>query len=144
MRRAEHPRDPWSGHVSLPGGRREPADSGLLATAIRETREEVGLDLVGAPVLGALEVLRTPVPLRRMVIAPFVFALEHAFEPVISAEVVRTFWLPLERVVAGELDSHVEWNAVGMPPRWPAWRHDGEVVWGLTHRILGGLLERLK
>jgi 8-oxo-dGTP pyrophosphatase MutT (NUDIX family) len=49
IRRAVSPRDPWSGNVALPGGRQDPAD-GLddEATAIRETREEVGLDLTAA------------------------------------------------------------------------------------------------
>ena len=45
IRRAEHPRDPWSGHMAFPGGRQHAEDSSLLDTAIRETLEEVGLDL---------------------------------------------------------------------------------------------------
>jgi 8-oxo-dGTP pyrophosphatase MutT (NUDIX family) len=45
MRRAERHGDPWSGHMAFPGGRREEGDATLLDTAIREAREEVGLDL---------------------------------------------------------------------------------------------------
>ncbi|MGB5283894.1 MAG: NUDIX domain-containing protein, partial [Polyangiales bacterium] len=45
IRRAEHPRDPWSGHMAFPGGRRDAGDATLLDTAMRETREEVGVDL---------------------------------------------------------------------------------------------------
>src|SRR4051812_3842337 len=37
IRRAEHPQDPWSGHMAFPGGREEPGDADLLETAIRET-----------------------------------------------------------------------------------------------------------
>ena len=45
IKRAEHPSDPWSGHVGLPGGRAETHDAGLVETAIRETEEEIGLRL---------------------------------------------------------------------------------------------------
>ena len=45
IRRADRSGDPWSGHMALPGGRREPSDSDLAATAIREVAEEVGIQL---------------------------------------------------------------------------------------------------
>src|SRR5512138_157863 len=45
IRRAERPGDPWSGHMALPGGRRESGDADLVATAIREAAEELGLAL---------------------------------------------------------------------------------------------------
>ncbi|HEX6006859.1 MAG TPA: NUDIX domain-containing protein, partial [Burkholderiales bacterium] len=54
IKRAEQESDPWSGHVALPGGRRNRHDSDLLHTALRETEEEVGiavgrdLQLIGA------------------------------------------------------------------------------------------------
>ena len=58
IRRAENPRDPWSGHMAFPGGREAPEDRDLLATAVRETHEEVGLDLQrSAHLLGRLDAL---------------------------------------------------------------------------------------
>ena len=46
IRRAVNPKDTWSGHVALPGGRQDAADRGCdEATAVREVREEVGIDL---------------------------------------------------------------------------------------------------
>src|SRR5262245_53024880 len=78
IRRAEHPQDPWSGQIAFPGGRSEPGDADLRATAIRETAEELGLDLeAGAEYLGALDELRAMARMRPMnlAIAPFVFRL---------------------------------------------------------------------
>ncbi len=55
IKRAQQAGDPWSGQIALPGGRREPADADLLATAVRETREETGIELTGVEQLGALD-----------------------------------------------------------------------------------------
>src|ERR1043166_740677 len=76
IHRAVRAGDVWSGQIAFPGGRREPIDTDLLTTAIRETREEVGIDLSGAERLGVLDDLhpRTPV-LPPVVVRPFVFAL---------------------------------------------------------------------
>src|SRR5689334_10230467 len=45
IRRAQKETDPWSGHMAFPGGRQDPSDRDLLHTAVRETEEEVGLEL---------------------------------------------------------------------------------------------------
>ena len=45
LKRRPHPQDPWSGHYAFPGGRRDPEDEDLLATCLRETREECGISL---------------------------------------------------------------------------------------------------
>ena len=76
MQRAERASDPWSGHVSLPGGRHEPEDPHLLATAIREAREELDIELAGAQLLGSLPTLH---PLmagpRGIEVTPYVFSI---------------------------------------------------------------------
>jgi 8-oxo-dGTP pyrophosphatase MutT (NUDIX family) len=48
IRRADHPQDPWSGQMAFPGGRAEPGEEDLKATAVRETAEEIGVDLESA------------------------------------------------------------------------------------------------
>ncbi len=48
LRRVAHPDDPWSGHFSFPGGRKETRDQDLFATCIRETIEETGVLLEAA------------------------------------------------------------------------------------------------
>src|SRR5688572_23556785 len=75
IRRAERSDDPWSGHMALPGGREDPGDATLLATAVREVREEVGIELNRAMLLGELDDLRPSSAPARIVVRPFVFAL---------------------------------------------------------------------
>src|SRR5260370_1555175 len=90
IHRAVRAGDTWSGQIAFPGGRRDPGDADLLATAIRETMEEVGVDLSGAERLGVLDDLypRTPV-LPPAVVRPFVFALTSRPTIVVGPEEVQ-------------------------------------------------------
>lgn len=141
MKRAFRDGDRWSGQVSFPGGREERRDPDLLSTAVRETREEVGLDLARtARLLGRLEPLR-PVSGGGVVVAPFVFARTREEPVALGDEAVSTFWLPLDRAVSGELDDvyHYRKGDVDLP--FPCWRYLDQVVWGLTYRMLNSLLD---
>ena len=148
MRRVRHPGDPWSGQISLPGGGREPEDADLLATALRETREEVGIDLASdACLLGSLEAraARARGKLLAMDVSPFVFALERAVTPAIGDEAEEAFWLPLDRAIRGELDHVYAYRrADGATRELPAWRFEDRVVWGMTYRILGDLIAAVR
>jgi 8-oxo-dGTP pyrophosphatase MutT (NUDIX family) len=141
-RRAVHPGDPWSGHAALPGGRWEPADPSLLATALRETHEEVGFDaLAHGSLLGALG---TQIGRGRRVdgarIAVFVAALDERPAIALSDELESAHWVPLSVLVpvavrVAELpDTDVSAYAVELPGG------DQLVVWGITYAIL----ERLR
>jgi len=140
MKRAERAGDPWSGHISLPGGGYHPGeDADLLATAMRETREELGIDLTGARLLGNLSPLhpRTSGP-AGIEVTPFVFHTRTALEPVCGPEALAAFWLPLDLAASGHLDTTHEYPLANM--KFPAWTYEGHVIWGLTWRILGDLL----
>jgi 8-oxo-dGTP pyrophosphatase MutT (NUDIX family) len=148
MRRAAHPADPWSGQVSLPGGGHEPDDADLLATALRETREEVGVDLRrDAARLGVLAPRRARArgAVLDLDVSPFVFALERLVEPELNEEAEEAFWLPLDRAMRGELDHlYVYHHTDGSTHELPAWRFEQRVVWGMTHRILSDLIAAVR
>ena len=146
IRRAERAGDPWSGHMAFPGGHQESTDPDLLATAVRETLEEIGLDLREHEYLGQLDEL--PATIRGMrvgiSIAPHVFALrgDPALRP--NYEVAEIVWAELGPMARGELDSFKEWQYQGGElQRAPAFGVGGHVVWGLTHRMLLSLFELL-
>jgi 8-oxo-dGTP pyrophosphatase MutT (NUDIX family) len=138
IKRAVYAGDPWSGHVALPGGRREPADATLEETAIRETREETAVDLASrGRVLGALDALepRTPV-LPPIVIAPFVAVVEPDVRVVTSPEVERAFWVPLSALRDPAAAREVELEIRGAPRRVTSFLYEEHTIWGLTERIL--------
>ncbi|WP_437874366.1 NUDIX hydrolase [Sorangium sp. So ce513] len=146
IRRAEHPRDPWSGHMALPGGRRDPTDGSLLDTAIRETREEVGIDLVAhGTLLARLPDLPAVAYGRRvgLVISPFVFALRSTPDLTLSQEVAEALWTPLGPLARGECASTYAYTHEGNVVHLPCLRVDERVVWGLTYRMLEQLFETL-
>ena len=142
MRRANRPGDRWSGQIGLPGGHAEPIDEHLLATAVRETREEVGVDLKKtASVLGRLEPIRAKAKgkLIPMWIVPFVFRATEPIQPHLGPEAAEAFWLPLDQARAGHLDSSHTYRAPQANFHMPAWKFEERIVWGLTYEILSGL-----
>jgi 8-oxo-dGTP pyrophosphatase MutT (NUDIX family) len=146
IQRTEHPADPWSGHVAFPGGRADPDDVNLVATAIRETREEVGIDLGGAEHIGALDELQAVGRMRAMElsIAPHVFAITPGEAPLsLSDEVASAHWLPLSVLADPAVQSAYLHEHEGLRYTFPCIRAGGLVIWGLTHQMLTGFLALL-
>lgn len=143
VRRAEYPGDPWSGHVALPGGRAEPDDPSAWATAVRETWEETGIDLVAAGrLLGELDEIhpRTPT-LPPIVVRPHVAAVAHDGPLALSAELAAAFWVPLAHFAAPGVRAVRMVRVRGVPLEVPSYAVGADVVWGMTERILGQFLE---
>lgn len=142
IRRAERAGDPWSGHMALPGGKREPSDASLLETAIRETREEIGLALSPEQYLGRLPSLTTlGAGIRSGVaVAPFLFeiedvgSLDHR-----SDEVAELLWAPVRELRSEVRRSRYRLQVSGSVLDFPAIDFEGRLIWGLTHRILDEL-----
>ncbi len=145
IRRAERAGDPWSGHMALPGGRRDAPDEDLVATATRETEEEVGLRLGSAQLAGGLDdvVPRTPV-LPPIAVRPFVFLLSEAPPLLLNPEVAAADWVPLEHLLAPETYGAIRIQIRGESREMPAYHLAGGVVWGMTERVISGLLAHLR
>lgn len=144
IRRSEDERDPWSGHMALPGGHRDPSDADLLSTAVRETLEEIGLDLgSAAELVGRLEGTRAVARERALdfTIYPLVFALSSDFEPALNPkEVAEIVWAPVAHLLSPAAQSSVQYVIRDQRHQFPAFDVDGRKVWGLTYRILQNLL----
>ncbi|MEX2109017.1 MAG: CoA pyrophosphatase [Gemmatimonadaceae bacterium] len=145
IKRAEYPGDPWSGQIAFPGGREEPGDSSLADTATRETREETGIDLArDGTFIGTLDDLRPRVTrLPDVIVRPFVVLLDK-YEPLLlSHEVALAFWIPLAALKQSESWRETEILARGIQINARAFHHEGNIIWGMTERVLGQLLALL-
>lgn len=141
IRRSEHEGDPWSGHMAFPGGRHELDDRSLLHTAVRETQEELGLDLeADARLLGRIDDVEAIARGRRvgMAIAPFFFELTGAEEPnlTLNREVAEVVWAPLAPLFGGSADTVRPYQREGVSWDLPAYDVEGRIVWGLTYQML--------
>jgi 8-oxo-dGTP pyrophosphatase MutT (NUDIX family) len=151
IRRAEHPDDPWSGHMAFPGGRRDEEDASLEATAVREAAEEVGVDLAahGRRVARLDDVPAIARGKRTgLTIAPFVFAYgaEAAYAPLAPKvdEVAEALWVPVGPLARGDgAGTHV-WSEHGRTLELPCLHVGDRVVWGLTYMMLQTLFDALR
>jgi 8-oxo-dGTP pyrophosphatase MutT (NUDIX family) len=140
IERARRPGDRWSGHMAFPGGFVEPTDAGLRAAAERETREEVGLSLDRAEVLGRLDDLEGRHAGRRtgLVISAFVYHHPDPGALTPNYEVAQALWVPVRRLVTPEARVEHPYPEAGdlVYPGILVGRPGRHVVWGLTYRFI--------
>ena len=129
------------GQIAFPGGVRDPEDADLLATALRETQEEIGLASAAVEVLGTLPPVAT---ITGYHITPFVGLIPYPYDFHPSPrEVKRLLALPV-----GDFYAPARWRTgpyvfQGRTTRVCFWQNGQEVVWGATARILLNLLAHL-
>jgi len=135
IKRAEHPTDPWSGQMALPGGRQDDADADLLSTATRETREETGLVLGADALVGELDDLSPVSPhLPPLVVRPFVFAIGAIPELHVSGEVALSLWIPIPILEESRMQESVQVRIGQLHV--PGYRVGPHFIWGMTERII--------
>ena len=145
MQRAIRQGDPWSGHISFPGGRAEAQDNHVYETAVRETYEEIGLNLITHGVdVGRLSDLAARPPSwkrRPMLITPFIFQLQQ--EPqwhLDPKEVASVFWVPLSFLADHNNRETMSWERGGITLNLPCYFYQEHRIWGLTLRMLDELI----
>lgn len=143
MRRSDRDGDPWSGHVAFPGGRRDPEDPTTLATAIRETREELGLDLNDAEILGALSDVVTAPHLPSMIVRPWVFRVDARPDLHPNHEVASVHTLSLDDLIRGVGRTTFDYRWRNTVLRLPCVDFDGVRLWGMTLGMVDDLVRRL-
>jgi len=130
-----------AGEISFPGGRRDSASEDLLATALRESQEEIGLDPADVELVGALPPIGTFVTSYK--VHPFVGVIpeEAALDPNPAevAAVLRFGVLELREAFAMR-----RLVRRGVPIRTPTYLIADHLIWGATARILAELLDRLE
>ncbi|MFN3076856.1 MAG: CoA pyrophosphatase [Alphaproteobacteria bacterium] len=140
-RRTEHLHH-HGGQICFPGGRMEEGDGGVIDTALRETAEEIGLDIRRIQVIGRLDDYRT---ITGFLVTPIVGILEPPFELAPDTfEVAEVFEMPLSYLL--DPANHQRITVKGSDPPRSAYAvtYEGRVIWGATAGMLMNLYRILR
>lgn len=127
-----------AGQYSFPGGSRDPEDTTPLHTALRETREELGIDVSGVRVLGALDEVPTLTEFR---IQPFVGVIPQGLEYRPNPDEVEfVLEVPLPHLMDPAIRRTERRTVRGMEYEVDFYTYGTHVIWGATGRIVRNLL----
>lgn len=143
IKRAERVGDPWSGHMAFPGGRMDRPDRTGLRTAMRETEEEIGiqLDRAGSCIGRLSDIVSRPHSGRSpMVVTPYVFHLHTPVAIEANHEVAEAVWVPLAFLRDPQNRRSMSWRKRGVSLTLPCYDFDGRRIWGMSLGMLDELL----
>ncbi len=139
IKRPDSDSDPFSGHVAFPGGKMKGEDSDKLETAVRETREEIGVDIAhSGRVLGELDDVNPNNPrANTYIVTPYLSVLneEVTFTPC-TREVEEVLWVPLAHLLDEKNFKLRLRERDGIPREDYAYIYEQYIIWGMTGRIL--------
>ena len=148
IERAHREGDRWSGHMAFPGGMIDPQDANTLEGALRETREEIGIDLRSAGVLlTQLSDIASIAHIghrRPLTISPYVFELTEDVTPRLNHEVAAVVWVPLSFLADHGNRAQMDWQRQKRLLRLPYYTFAGKRIWGLSLLMLDELLAALE
>jgi len=128
------------GQVAFPGGRFDPRDPHLLAAALRETHEEVGIEPHSVEVLGSFEGREARVS--EIYVTPFVGIVRGPVDlRPDPKEVADIFEVPLEALHDRRYRGEYQWSNNGSASHYPAIFYGGQTIWGLTYYLTMRFLE---
>ena len=120
------------GEVSFPGGKFEEQDLNLLATAVRESEEEIGIKKLNLEHLGKLPYL---ISKHNIEVHPFIAALKEDQEFIANEEIESIFSVPVSYLKNNQ-NAHIhEFNRQNHNVRISTWHYNEYVIWGLTAMI---------
>lgn len=130
-----------AGQISFPGGRIDPGDPDVIATALRETEEEIGLDRVHVSILGALDAYVTGTG---FVVVPVVGMVKPGFDLLPQQhEVAEIFEVPFDFLMNHRNHQRHKGVFNGVERQWWAMPYNDKYIWGATAGMLRNLHDLL-
>jgi 8-oxo-dGTP pyrophosphatase MutT (NUDIX family) len=138
-RRASHMTS-HAGEVAFPGGKRDSTDASIIATALRESREEIGLAEGSVEIIGALDSFTSRVGLR---VQPIV-GVVPADAPLLASpdEIESIFHVPVEYFLNEKPSYTHKFRYMNQDVTVPSFNYEGYVIWGLTAFMIVDLMKR--
>tara|TARA_B100001778_G_scaffold53456_1_gene40499 strand:+ start:529 stop:1128 length:600 start_codon:yes stop_codon:yes gene_type:complete len=126
-----------SGEVSFPGGKWEEADNSLYETALRESNEEINLNIENVTKLGNLNFLLSR---HKIEVNPYVGYLNKFQEFEGNFEIDKIFTVPISFLSDSKNVTYKEFNRKDLKVYIPSWVYNGNRIWGLTAMITADFL----